>query len=156
MKDFEKFDLNQQTPTIATDNTLPLPNNSAEEGIFQGIETMMFSAFLTGKQEETFHDWYARNKLKQQFQTLLTEYATLRAEKARKEATDEAFEMHKLHMLLNYLEDLGIKAKWESTHWAVEQSGILLKFLDWFDGDLGVLKNHDLLVHEYFTEKLKP
>lgn len=34
-----------------------------------------------------------------------------------------------------------------------DERKILLKFLDWYDGDLKVLKDHDQLVNEYFEER---
>lgn len=87
------------------------------------------------------------------------EYSSTQKQQEREKTitnpNDVAYTMHQLIMLVNYLEDLGIKAKWEGEFWVVEQSGILLKFLDWFDGDLKVLKDHESLIHEYFTEKLK-
>lgn len=35
-----------------------------------------------------------------------------------------------------------------------EEKEVILKFLNWYDGDLKVLKDHDQLVEEYFSERV--
>jgi DNA repair exonuclease SbcCD ATPase subunit len=55
-------------------------NNSEEEAILTGLETLLFSAFLLGRNDlgESFTDWFTRNEKQQQLQSYLNEYAALK------------------------------------------------------------------------------